>query len=1303
MNLYKCNCIIEGRRGGKNPCGPVQAPKERGAGPIVLLLSFLLACVPTFAQLDTCNIDYFPFSQDFEEVAVGQLPYCWSYWNTYTSYQSSNAAQVSSLTARSGQHSLRFKIGGYVNLPVLNSYPIQDMELRLWVSTANITVQSIYSVTISVGVMSNGTFQTHPTNTRIFDHQMEPGEFVLCTFHFDWVEEDANQIVIYVNNMLDDCFIDDVELIYEPCSNPQNLTVDNSLPGQAMLTWDAGVLGSAVNYLVTLENMDNYSWQQLTTTNTYFELDNLEEQTLYRVSLSANCGPFQSTYPDTITFLTQCINPTAMTVDRDPHSVNAVPLDLWSSLTYSQQLYLREELDTVPRKISAIAFKYIAAPASCRASVYLAHVTDSFLFSHFIQASDSVDFKLVLRRTIDWYEDPDNEWFVLQLDSTFEYDGVRNLLLVCYAHGVYTNQYGPFFVAHPTSQQLYALCYNSNYGGWLNPLHPGAPNHYSTYRSNVRFIYCDENTCVPPAQFYVNEVDCKSVELSWMSGDSAWEVAYRAVDDSIWTLKPVYTTAYLLDSLQPNTNYLVKVRTNCGDTVSSWSEVRSFRTTCVIETLPYRQTFDDEAEDIDGSLYLFCWNRMAGPSGGLPYITSQQNNFDEYYSSPYALYFPQGSLQALAVLPPVADTINIADLRLSFMWKTIWGVSQYYEIGLMTDAADPGTFVPIDTVRWTTGTSTPSYYFCDFADYQGEARYIAIRGTNQASFSPYNYVDDVELDYNYYCPRAVIRNIDLVTATTARVQWDCDTSAHQWVLEYGPVGFAPGTGQVQFADSNPFVLTGLTPDTQYDVYVRSICDDGDTGRYWRSETFTTEICDAEDRCKIILSAGISTSSYWPNTYMGKVDVVCDGTVLQEFTMVSGYTEEIELCDDKDIVLLWRENEQGTTADLAVLDADLDTLAFYPNCNHNTVGDTIYATHLDCFHSGCPQPYDFYFNVLDQSSVDVIWNPGGSETAWTLRYRQLHSQEWTEVSTTAFLLHLDSLIQNTWYEVWLRAECADTLSSLWYKGMFRTNPCPNSCDLIFDLRDSWGDGWNGSLLDVVINNTVAYQLTVEDTFNTFNLSLCLADEMRLVWHKGGYDNECSVVVLSTDGDTLYNRAGFAAAFENQTIFTDSCYIFHTITSYSGEGGAINPEGVFQVMSGQNILFTIVPDSGYIISNVIVDGESVGLDPDLELLSVTEDHTVYAEFEQDGNGIDEHSLSLMAYPSPATHTVTVVWESGIKVSALEVIDIYGHIVRVISSASKPSQQTRIDVSDLASGVYFIRVNTDRGTVTKPFVKR
>lgn len=61
--------------------------------------------------------------------------------------------------------------------------------------------------------------------------------------------------------------------------------------------------------------------------------------------------------------------------------------------------------------------------------------------------------------------------------------------------------------------------------------------------------------------------------------------------------------------------------------------------------------------------------------------------------------------------------------------------------------------------------------------------------------------------------------------------------------------------------------------------------------------------------------------------------------------------------------------------------------------------------------------------------------------------------------------------------------------------------------------------------------------------------------------------------------------------------------------------------------------------------------------------------------------------------------------VQCSGIEVVDIYGKIIttvgtRFIASAQSPTQ---INVSGLAAGMYFVRVTTDKGVVTKPFVKR
>lgn len=53
-------------------------------------------------------------------------------------------------------------------------------------------------------------------------------------------------------------------------------------------------------------------------------------------------------------------------------------------------------------------------------------------------------------------------------------------------------------------------------------------------------------------------------------------------------------------------------------------------------------------------------------------------------------------------------------------------------------------------------------------------------------------------------------------------------------------------------------------------------------------------------------------------------------------------------------------------------------------------------------------------------------------------------------------------------------------------------------------------------------------------------------------------------------------------------------------------------------------------------------------------------------------------------------------------IEIVDVYGKVVTTVVGVNNDSP-TQINVSGLAAGMYFVRVTTDRGVVTKPFVKR
>ena len=89
-----------------------------------------------------------------------------------------------------------------------------------------------------------------------------------------------------------------------------------------------------------------------------------------------------------------------------------------------------------------------------------------------------------------------------------------------------------------------------------------------------------------------------------------------------------------------------------------------------------------------------------------------------------------------------------------------------------------------------------------------------------------------------------------------------------------------------------------------------------------------------------------------------------------------------------------------------------------------------------------------------------------------------------------------------------------------------------------------------------------------------------------------------------------------------------------------------------------------------------------------------------------GIEEHLLnSISLYPNPANDVINVQCTmNNVQLEGIEIIDVYGKVVRTVVGANNYSPMPiRINVHGLASGMYFVRVATDEGTVTKTFIKK
>lgn len=70
--------------------------------------------------------------------------------------------------------------------------------------------------------------------------------------------------------------------------------------------------------------------------------------------------------------------------------------------------------------------------------------------------------------------------------------------------------------------------------------------------------------------------------------------------------------------------------------------------------------------------------------------------------------------------------------------------------------------------------------------------------------------------------------------------------------------------------------------------------------------------------------------------------------------------------------------------------------------------------------------------------------------------------------------------------------------------------------------------------------------------------------------------------------------------------------YTILVTAGNGGGIHPSGTVEVEEGESVTFTLYPDEGWDVSQLIIDGESVAPAGSYTFEKVKDDHTIYAVF-------------------------------------------------------------------------------------------
>jgi len=183
--------------------------------------------------------------------------------------------------------------------------------------------------------------------------------------------------------------------------------------------------------------------------------------------------------------------------------------------------------------------------------------------------------------------------------------------------------------------------------------------------------------------------------------------------------------------------------------------------------------------------------------------------------------------------------------------------------------------------------------------------------------------------------------------------------------------------------------------------------------------------------------------------------------------------------------------------------------------------------------------------------------------------------------------------------------------------------------IQDATDDWWDAYNSG-----------DEQGMEDAHDA-------AEEIRSTEDYSGGDDGSEYIYLGDDSSDDYD-------------YDYDYTTYYTIISSAGTGGSISPSGSASVASGNSKTYTITANSGYKISDVTVDGESVGAVSTYSFSNVKKVHTISATFVVDsytitasaGTGGSISPSGSTSVNSGSSKTFTVTASSGYKISDVKV---------------------------------------------------
>ncbi len=270
----------------------------------------------------------------------------------------------------------------------------------------------------------------------------------------------------------------------------------------------------------------------------------------------------------------------------------------------------------------------------------------------------------------------------------------------------------------------------------------------------------------------------------------------------------------------------------------------------------------------------------------------------------------------------------------------------------------------------------------------------------------------------------------------------------------------------------------------------------------------------------------------------------------------------------------------------------------------------------------------------------------------------------------------------------------------------TGMLKNTCNVVFELTDSYGDGWNGNKLIVNFSDGSPTQNLTIDSGNSasYTLEIGKGTHVTLSWQNGNYTYECSFSVRYENGDEITTAANLNAGYHFE--FDVNC------------GGSSTPVDMLPVnnleysIDSVNATLALSWEAMENVINYLIlrNGEQIGttsenffIDSDPKESS---EYCVVAQYLSGNSepvcflvgeiwGVDQLESEIRIYPNPVNGTLFIQGSDSDYTYVL-----YNGMGQQVANGTARGL-VQINVQAMTKGVYFLQLTTGTQVSTQKVV--